>query len=108
MGESRLGTYIVQHRYRVDSGERDRFWRVMATLRAHQLDLGVAAFEVWQDANEPALIVETVSYDSWSHCRMLEKRPVPPPVQEAIDEFGRLVVGGWDGIDSHAWDPCEF
>lgn len=108
MGESRLGSYVVQHRYRIDSGDRDRFWRVMATLRDHQLDLGVAHFEVWQDVDEPALFIETIGYDSWSHRQMLEGRSVPPAVQEAIDDFGRLVVGGWDGVESRAWDPCDF
>ncbi len=108
MGDSRLGTFIIQHRYRVDPGDSDRFWPLMATIRDHQLDLGVASFEIWQDANDPWQIVETVAYDSWSHRQRLDGRSMPPVVEEAIEDFGRLVVGGWDGIETREWDPCEY
>ncbi len=108
MGESRLGTYLVQHRYRIDPADRDRFNKAMCTIRDFQFDLGVASFEVWQDANDPTLFVESVGYDSWTHRRRLESRPIPPPVQEAIEEFGLMVIGGWDGVESNGWDPCDL
>jgi|ETNmetMinimDraft_30_1059905.scaffolds.fasta_scaffold268269_1 hypothetical protein len=108
MADSRLGTYLVQHRYRIDPGDRERFDRVISVIRAHQLDLGVATFEVWQDAQDPSFFVETVGYDSWSHCRRLESASVPPPVQEAIEAFGMMVIGSWDGVESHSWDPCDL
>jgi hypothetical protein len=108
MLESRLGALIVQHRYRIDRGDWERFREMMAVFREYMVDVGVAHFEVWQDEKDPLLFVETVGYDSWSHFKQIEAKEPPPSVCELYESFGRLVIDGYGAVETHSWLPFDL
>ena len=102
---SRLGGYVVQHRYRVDLALHDRLWPLLAEVRAHALELGVASFEIWRNEADPAQISEVIGYDSWSHCARLAGKELPQRMAEVYRELDALIERSGERTESLRWEP---
>lgn len=102
---SRLGAYVVQHRYRVDPAHAARLWPLLDEVRQHALDLGVASFEIWRSEADPAAICEVIAYDSWSHAARLADKDLPSRMVEVYRQLGALIDGGMDGVETVQWEP---
>ena len=107
MGDGRLGAFVLQHRYRIVAGSYDEFIALIAVVRAWLLELGVAHFEVWRDADDPQSITEVQGYDSWSHYMRVNKRPIPPKVKEVYHDMGQVLEGGFERVQTTTWDPQD-
>lgn len=94
---------IVEHRYRVDPLDRTELLALLAVVRAHATDLGVAAFEVWQDDDDPWLWSEVQRFDSWGHFQRLTQKPLDPAMVPTYDALARLQVGGAAAVETHIW-----
>ena len=103
MDEPRIGTFILQHRYRIDPNDHKKFFALLSEVRAYALDLGVARFEVWQDDEDPWQISELHGYDSWSHYMRLSEKHLPDAMKDVYADFERLVEGGLAGIETRMW-----
>lgn len=108
MAESRLGRYVVQHRYRVHTGDHDRLRALLVEFRAWMFDLGAASFEIWQDESDPTLFTELVGFDSWSHHQRVTSKSPPPRIEEAMFDFEKLIIGGWDGVETRQFLPVDL
>jgi hypothetical protein len=107
MPASRIGAYVLQHRYRVDPCHREQLIALFADIRAYALDLGVASFEVWQDDSDPWLVTELHGYDSWSHYRRLTQKPLPAAMEHVYADLERRIEGGVAGIETRTWNPLD-
>lgn len=105
---SRIGDYVLQHRYRVDPNDRDRLLGLLAAIRAYALDLGVAQFEVWQDDDDPWQVTEIHGFDSWSHYRRLSQKQLPSDMEEVYADLERLIEGGMGGIETRTWNAVAL
>ena len=94
---------IVQHRYRVDPLDRDRLLVLLAEVRDHATELGVAAFEAWQDQDDPWLWSEVHRFDSWGHFQRLTQKNLDPHMQQTYEALARLQVGGADAVETRIW-----
>lgn len=103
-----IGAYVLQHRYRVDPNERDRLLALLAAIRDHALDLGIAHFEAWQDDEDPWQITEIHAYDSWSHFQRLSKKELPVWMEDVYRDLERLIEGGMAGIETTAWNSLAL
>ena len=103
--QSRLGGYVVQHRYRVDPALQDRLWPLLAEVRAHALALGVASFEIWRSESDPAQICEVIGYDSWSHCARLGAKDLPAEMAEVYRQLDALAQGSAEPAQTVRWEP---
>jgi len=102
---SRIGAYVLQHRYRVDPNSRERLLGLLSAIREYALDLGVAQFEVWQDDADPWLVTEIHGYDSWSHFQRLSAKHLPSSMENVYADLERLIEGGVAAIETKTWTP---
>jgi hypothetical protein len=100
-----IGDFIVQHSYRVDPIDHAKLRLLLAQIRAHADDLGVAQMEVWQDDDDPWRIVELHGYDSWSHYQRLSQKELPAELDEVYRALDRLVEGGLRAIETRTLTP---
>lgn len=96
---------IVQHRYRVDPLDRARLLTLLAVVRDHAVDLGVAQFEVWQDDDDPWQWTELQRFDSWNHFQRLAQKPLDSDMLDTYEALAKLQVGGADGVETRMWTP---
>lgn len=104
MSDQRTGAFVVQHRYRVDPSAREQLLHLLALIRLHALDLGIAQFEAWIDDADPWLVSEVHSYDSWSQYQRLGAKALPADMEEVYGDLERLIEGGLGGIQTNAWN----
>jgi hypothetical protein len=107
-GQSKLGHFVVQHRYRVDPLNRDRLFELLGAIREHALDLGVASWELWLDADDTWQVAETIGYDSWGHYQRLSQKPVPADMADIYRRLAVLTEGGDNGVQTVQWTPQSW
>ncbi|GEM_PF-1919825 len=108
MAESRLGAFVLQHRYRIRAGEFDQYIELIAQVRDWYVGWGLGQFEVWRDADDPCRITEVQGYDSWSHYMRLNKRALPPKIKEIYHDLEQILEDGFGGVETSTWDPAEL
>jgi hypothetical protein len=94
---------IIQHRYRVDPLDRAQLLLLLADVRAHAIELGVAAFEAWQDQDDPWLWAEVHRFDSWGHFQRLTQKALDPHMLQTYEALAQLQVGGADAVETRIW-----
>ncbi|MSQ84361.1 MAG: hypothetical protein EXR77_15995 [Myxococcales bacterium] len=104
----KLGDYVVEFRYRVDPIAHPQLWPLLAIMRDYTDHLGLAAFEVWQDDEDPWTIVEWHAYDSWSHWQRVGKQPELPEMKPVYEGLDRIIEGGLRGVQSRAYTPIKL
>lgn len=97
---------ILEHRYRVDPLDRAQLLTLLAAVRAHALELGVASFEAWQDQDDPWLWAELHRYDSWSHFQRLSQKLLDPEMLRTYEALAQLQVGGAAAVETRMWTPA--
>ncbi len=108
MSDSRIGDYVLQHRYRVDPSDRAVLLDLLAKIRAYAFDLGVAQFEVWQDDVDPWVVTEIHGYDSWSQYARLSQKHLPAHMEATYADLTRLIEGGLDSIQTTTWNAVDL
>lgn len=94
---------IVQHRYRVDPLDHKQLLRLLAAVRDHAVDLGLAHFEVWEDGDDPWQWTEVHHFDSWSQYQRLTRKKLDPIMRETYEALAKLQVGGPDAVETQVW-----
>ncbi len=104
----KLGDYIVEYRYRVDPIHRERLLTLLGEIRYYVLDLGLSAFEVWTQEEDPWTVIELHAYDSWSHFQRVAQKPSEPEMDKVYSELDRLIEGGLAATQRVTWAPMSL
>ncbi len=104
----KLGAYVVEYRYRVDPLAHDELWPLLAMVSDYAHHLGLAAFEVWQEDEDPWTIVEMHAYDSWAHQQRVAGKPQHPDMDKVYEGLDRLIEGGLRAVQSRAYAPVRL
>jgi hypothetical protein len=105
---NRLGSYLVEYRYRVDPLRHDELRPLLGRVGEYAEDLGLASFQVWVGDADRWWVTELHGYDSWAHFQRLAQKDPPADVQAVYAQLGRLIEGGLAAIEERAWTPWNL
>lgn len=104
MAASKIGAFALQHRYRIADGTHEEYMSLMAIVYAWLMEMGVASFEIWRDADDPRTYTEVQGYDSWSHYMRVNKVTTPPKIKEVYHDLELLLDGGFAQVATQTWE----
>ena len=86
--------FIVEISYEIWEKDRDAYLEAMGQVRENAMEIGAVGYQLYEDDDEANRLTEVMTFESWSHYKRVQARPVSAAMDDVYERIAACTIGG--------------
>jgi quinol monooxygenase YgiN len=85
--------FVVEINYEIWEKDREAYLEAMAYVRENAMEIGAVGYLLYEDDDQPNRFTEVMTFESWSHYKRVQARPVSAEMDAVYERIAAYTIG---------------